>query len=171
MDLPGRSVGQWPHPLASGCLGEADGVAGGDDDVGVVEQPVDGGVGDRLGHQQTRWASSVVRREQSSPGRRSRWWLSQLPSRCRSVSSPAATHGAPTRRGSAWFPNQSLLGRRSQYCCWASSPRIYSPQCFPAGPQHACGPSKPCGANSSAGHPPAEHGRGPSRRSEYATSA
>ncbi len=31
------SVGQWHHPLAAGCLGEADRVAGGDDDVGVVE--------------------------------------------------------------------------------------------------------------------------------------
>jgi len=36
---------------ASGGLGEADAVAGGDDEVGVVEEPVDGGVGDRLGHQ------------------------------------------------------------------------------------------------------------------------
>ena len=46
-----RSVGQWRHPLAGGGLGEADAVAGGHDDVGVVEQPVDGGVGDGLGHE------------------------------------------------------------------------------------------------------------------------
>jgi hypothetical protein len=32
-------------------LGEADGVAGGHDDVGVVEEPVDRGVGDGLGHE------------------------------------------------------------------------------------------------------------------------
>ena len=45
------SVGQWRHPLAGGGLGEADAVAGGHDDVGVMEQPVDGGVGDGLGHE------------------------------------------------------------------------------------------------------------------------
>ena len=45
------SVGQWHHPLAGGGLGEADAVAGGHDDVSVVQQPVDGGVGDGLGHQ------------------------------------------------------------------------------------------------------------------------
>src|SRR3954453_19822290 len=49
-ELPG-SVVQWPHPFASGCLGEADRVAGGDDDVGVVHEPINGGVGDGLGHQ------------------------------------------------------------------------------------------------------------------------
>ena len=48
--VPGSS-GQWPHPLAAGGLGEADGVAGGDDDVGVVHEPVDGGVGDGFGHE------------------------------------------------------------------------------------------------------------------------
>ena len=37
--------------LCLGCLGEADRVAVGDDDVGVVQEPVDGGVGDRLRHQ------------------------------------------------------------------------------------------------------------------------
>ena len=46
-----RSVGQWRHPLSGGGLGEADAVAGGHDDVGVVQQPVDGGVGDGLGHE------------------------------------------------------------------------------------------------------------------------
>ena len=45
------SLGQWRHPLAGGGLGEADAVAGGHDDVGVVQQPVDGGVGDGLGHE------------------------------------------------------------------------------------------------------------------------
>lgn len=42
---PGR------HPLAGGGLGEADGVAGGEHDVGVVQEAVDGGVGDGLGHE------------------------------------------------------------------------------------------------------------------------
>ena len=45
------SVGQWRHPLSGGGLGEADAVAGCHDDVGVVQEPVDGGVGDGLGHQ------------------------------------------------------------------------------------------------------------------------
>ena len=45
------SVGQWRYPLAGGGLGEADAVAGGHDDVGVVQEPVDGGVGDGLGHE------------------------------------------------------------------------------------------------------------------------
>ena len=31
------SVGQWRHPLSGGGLGEADAVAGGEDDVGVVK--------------------------------------------------------------------------------------------------------------------------------------
>ena len=44
--LPVGLVGQWRHPLAGGGLGEADAVAGGHDDVGVMQQPVDGGVGD-----------------------------------------------------------------------------------------------------------------------------
>ena len=35
--------------LAGGGLGEADAVAGGEDDVGVVQDPVDGGVGDGFG--------------------------------------------------------------------------------------------------------------------------
>ena len=50
---PERSglVGQWRHPLSGGGLGEADAVACGEDDVGVVQHPVDGGVGDGLGHQ------------------------------------------------------------------------------------------------------------------------
>ncbi len=33
------SVGQWRHPLSGGGLGEADAVAGGHDDVGVVQEP------------------------------------------------------------------------------------------------------------------------------------
>ena len=46
-----RLVGQWRHPLSGGGLGESDAVAGGEDDVGVVKEPVDGGVGDGLWHQ------------------------------------------------------------------------------------------------------------------------
>ena len=71
--------------LPGGGLGEADAVAGGDDDVGVVEEPVDGGVGDGLGHEFVepggvkvarpgRW--SVSRKRRRRPGRaprRSRW--------------------------------------------------------------------------------------------------
>ena len=34
--LPG-GLGEWSHPLAGGGLGEADAVAGGEHDVGVVE--------------------------------------------------------------------------------------------------------------------------------------
>ena len=45
------SVGQWRHALGGGGLGEADAVAGGEDDVGVVQQPVDCGVGDGFGHE------------------------------------------------------------------------------------------------------------------------
>ena len=37
--------------MSGECLGEADGVAGGLADVGVVEEPVDGGGGQCLGHQ------------------------------------------------------------------------------------------------------------------------
>lgn len=36
-------------PLSAVAWVEADGVAGGEDDVGVVEEPVDGGVGDGVG--------------------------------------------------------------------------------------------------------------------------
>ena len=43
--------GQRLHPLAGQGLGEADGLAAGLADVGVVKQPVDGGGGQRLGHQ------------------------------------------------------------------------------------------------------------------------
>lgn len=37
--------------FAGGGLGEADAVAGGEYEVGVVHEPVDGGVGDGLGHE------------------------------------------------------------------------------------------------------------------------
>ena len=40
------SVGQGRHPLSGGGLGQTDAVAGGHDDVGVVQAPVDGGVGE-----------------------------------------------------------------------------------------------------------------------------
>lgn len=39
------SVGQWRHPLSGSGLGEADAVADGEHDVGMVQQPVDGGAG------------------------------------------------------------------------------------------------------------------------------
>ena len=38
------------HPLAGGGLGEPEAVTLGDHDVGVVQQPVDGGGGQGLGH-------------------------------------------------------------------------------------------------------------------------
>ena len=42
-DSPRRSVCEWFHPLAGGGVGESDGFAVGDDEVGVVHQPVDEG--------------------------------------------------------------------------------------------------------------------------------
>ena len=60
--VPG-SFGQWPHPLAACCLREADGVAGGDDDVGVMQEPVDGGVGDGLGHELVEPGGMQIRAE------------------------------------------------------------------------------------------------------------
>ena len=47
---PGWSA-QWAHPLAGEGLGEAHAFAAGLADVGVVQQPVDGGGGQGLGHQ------------------------------------------------------------------------------------------------------------------------
>ena len=47
----GLSGVQWFDSFAVGGLVEADGVAGGDDDVGVVEEPVDEGGGDGAGHE------------------------------------------------------------------------------------------------------------------------
>jgi hypothetical protein len=57
-----RSAGSWPpgvpgllgqgvHPLAREGLGEAHAVAAGLADVGVVQEPVDGGGGQGFGHQ------------------------------------------------------------------------------------------------------------------------
>ena len=43
--------GQGAHPLSGEGLGEADAVAAGLADVGVVQEPVDGGGGQGLGHQ------------------------------------------------------------------------------------------------------------------------
>ena len=43
--------GQGLTPLPASGLGQADGVAGGLADVGVMKQPVDGGGGQGLGHQ------------------------------------------------------------------------------------------------------------------------
>ena len=45
------SVGQGRDSFAGGGLGEADAVAGGEHDVCVVQEPVDGRVGDGLGHE------------------------------------------------------------------------------------------------------------------------
>lgn len=44
-------LGQGVHPLAGHGLGESHAVAGGLADVGVVQEPVDGGGGQRLGHE------------------------------------------------------------------------------------------------------------------------
>jgi hypothetical protein len=44
-------LGQWRHPLAGEGLGEANAVAAGLADVGVVQQPVDGGGCQGFGHQ------------------------------------------------------------------------------------------------------------------------
>lgn len=48
-DLPGLLV-QGNHPASGGGLAEAEGGALGDDDVGVVQEPVDGRGGEGLGH-------------------------------------------------------------------------------------------------------------------------
>lgn len=45
----GWGLGQWCHPLAGCGLGESDAVAGCEHDVGVVHEPVDGGVGVGVG--------------------------------------------------------------------------------------------------------------------------
>jgi hypothetical protein len=43
------SSGEWCHPLAGEGFGESHGVAVGEHDVGVVEEPVDGGGARALG--------------------------------------------------------------------------------------------------------------------------
>ena len=55
--------GQGRHPLAGGGLGESDAVAGGEHEVGVVHEPVDGGVGDGLGHELVEAGGVQVRRQ------------------------------------------------------------------------------------------------------------
>ena len=62
MGLPGL-VGQWHHPLAAGCLGEADRVASGEHDVRVMQEPVDGGVRDGFGHEFVEAGRVQVRRD------------------------------------------------------------------------------------------------------------
>ena len=47
----GGLVGQGLDPLAAGGVGEADGLAVGDDEVGVVHEPVDQGGGDGAVHE------------------------------------------------------------------------------------------------------------------------
>jgi hypothetical protein len=44
-------LGQWCHPFAAGGLLEPHAVAGGDAEVSVVEEPVDGGPGEGFGHE------------------------------------------------------------------------------------------------------------------------
>jgi hypothetical protein len=51
MEFPGPSASQWHHPLARGGVDEADRFALGDDDVGMVEQPIDERRGDGLVHE------------------------------------------------------------------------------------------------------------------------
>ncbi|CCM65066.1 hypothetical protein BN381_500024 [Candidatus Microthrix parvicella RN1] len=46
-----RSFGQGLHPLSVECVFESDRFALGDDDVGVVEEPVNEGAGDRFVHE------------------------------------------------------------------------------------------------------------------------
>jgi len=46
-------------------LGEPDGVAAGEDEVGVVEEPVDDGVGDGLGHELVEPRRLEVRRQRN----------------------------------------------------------------------------------------------------------
>ncbi len=46
-----RLVGQWRHPLSAEGVGESDAFAVGDDDVGVVQEPVDERGGDGGGHE------------------------------------------------------------------------------------------------------------------------
>src|SRR3974377_2500272 len=50
-DVPGGGLGQGVHPLAGHGVGETHAVAAGLADVGVVQEPVDGGGGQCLGHQ------------------------------------------------------------------------------------------------------------------------
>ena len=47
----GVGSGQWGHSFPGECLGESDAVPAGLADVGVVQQPVDGGGCQSLGHQ------------------------------------------------------------------------------------------------------------------------
>ncbi len=49
--MAGLGSVQGVHPLPGECLGEADAVAVGLTDVGVVEEPVDGGGGQGFGHE------------------------------------------------------------------------------------------------------------------------
>jgi hypothetical protein len=58
--FPARS-GEWLDPLSVGSVGEAHAVAGGDEDVGVVHEPVDEGGGDGAGHELVEAAGVQVR--------------------------------------------------------------------------------------------------------------
>jgi hypothetical protein len=50
-NVAGARLGQGVHPLAGHGLGKTHAVAAGLADVGVMQEPVDGGGGQRLGHQ------------------------------------------------------------------------------------------------------------------------
>ena len=121
VDLPRVLVGQWPHSFASCCLGEADRVAGGDDDMGVVEQP-------------WRWRSSWVsaRRARLDAGlRTARWSVSRRlrPRRGRalrrSLSSPATVRCHQCRSASArMILRMARLVLSSTRCRLISAPRV-----------------------------------------------
>ncbi len=72
--MASRTAREWPvvlsgiirrgaSPLAGGGLGETDRVAGGEHDVRVVEEPVDGRVGDGFGHEFIEPGGMQVRRQ------------------------------------------------------------------------------------------------------------
>ena len=63
---PGCSA-QRAHPLSGECLGESDAVAAGLADVGVVQEPVDGGGGQGPGHQFAEPGRVQVRAERDRP--------------------------------------------------------------------------------------------------------
>jgi len=66
-ELPWMSAMEGFDASAAGGLGEGDAVACGDDEVGVVEEPVDGGVGERFGHQLIEPGRMQVRGQGDAP--------------------------------------------------------------------------------------------------------
>jgi hypothetical protein len=59
--------GQRAHPLAGQCLGQPDGVAAGLAQVGMVQEPVDGGGSQGLGHQFVEPGWMQVRADRDRP--------------------------------------------------------------------------------------------------------